>query len=152
MLFMLCPFFPLFPCNGTLIAVQKSLFTNPHWIIILCINTTYRYQVPITACQLNGLWHSRLHKYVSKYKYAFQLSQILHILKRETGVLLARDDCEVFYFLISYSVCISKSVKWFFPLSKSFKDFRRVFILDFVPSQKRTASHLVIEVSSFLTH
>lgn len=91
---------------------------------------------------VNGFWHSGLHKYVSKYKYALQISQTLYILNRKkSGVLLVGDYYEVFYYLISYSVhtlyfkiCL---VFFFFPLSKSLKDFGEVFILDYVPSGRK---------------
>lgn len=71
---------------------------------------------------VNGFWHSGLHKYVSKYKYALQISQTLYILNRKkSGVLLVGDYYEVFYYLIHilFILCISKSVFFFFLFQKA---------------------------------
>lgn len=76
---------------------------------------------------VNGFWHSGLHKYVSKYKYALQISQTLYILNRKkSGVLLVGDYYEVFYYLIHilFILCISKSV-FFFSSFKKLKRFWR---------------------------
>lgn len=56
------------------------------------------------------------------------------------GVLLTGDNCEVFYFHIMFIFCLYFKIckmLGFLLLSKSFKDFRKVFIRDFVPSQKK---------------